>query len=337
VARQRQVSGEESPVFLDVGCGFPPLTTSDTARTLSDWRVFGVDRSFADYVIYDNEGNYACFDGEGAFQYFQPTMSQRGRSLYEGSEAAREQFNILFNALFPLLQGSDGAMSETVEKDGARLIHNHIRDFEEANLAFVESDMMSLELPPAQVIRCMNVLIYFKPEIRKEMVLQAGRMLHDGGALIAGTNGLGMESRYMVYEKKAGEITPQEFAFSLDNLGHIGFMPWFTIHENDPEANLLADLTATIRADGSFWPEFSNRVDELLEHQGVCRRGSDGFLHFPEERMSVVEYIGKMSMLWGRMEEEGYLEGAASILERSGCDAWKNSVGDIAVRPPLDF
>jgi hypothetical protein len=34
------------------------------------------------------------------------------------------------------------------------------------------------------------------------------------------------------------------------------------------------------------------------------------------------------------MDEEGYLDGAADALGRAGYEAWKNPVGDIAVRPP---
>jgi hypothetical protein len=43
-----------------------------------------------------------------------------------------------------------------------------------------------------------------------------------------------------------------EFAFSLDNLRPSGLTPWFTIHENDPEAFLLAELTGTIRNNQKF-------------------------------------------------------------------------------------
>ena len=50
---------------MDVGCGFPPVTAVDTARSLHDWQVYGVDRSFADYVLYDADGYYACFDKNG--------------------------------------------------------------------------------------------------------------------------------------------------------------------------------------------------------------------------------------------------------------------------------
>ncbi|MCP4687545.1 MAG: hypothetical protein GY859_05805, partial [Desulfobacterales bacterium] len=184
---------------MDLGCGFPPVTAGDTARELTDWQVFGVDRAFADYVLYDKDGHYACFAQKGEFQYFQASMNFSGRVLYADPAATRNRFETLFGELSPLLRNSDATKSETVEKDGARLIHNHILDFETDNLTLVKSDLAELRLPPAKVIRCMNVLLYFEPEIKKQMLTRAGELLDENGILIAGTNGLGIQSRYAVY------------------------------------------------------------------------------------------------------------------------------------------
>lgn len=336
VVNKNMTPGNDPHIFVDVGCGFPPVTTADTARKLPDWQVFGVDRSFADYVLYDAEGHYACFDQKGVFQYFQALMTHSGRALYADPAATKKQFGKLFEALFPLLQNSDDIMSQTVEKDGNRLIHNHIRDFETDNLRLIKSDIEGLRVPSAKVIRCMNVLIYFEPEIRKKMLRQAGEILDNDGIMIAGTNGLGMQSRYAVYQKGRDGMFPSEFAFTPDNLGHIVFMPFFTIHENDPEAMLLAELSVAIRSDPSFWPGFSNRIDELQQEQGICQREADGFLHFPKEEISPAEYMEKNAAVWRQIDEEGFPDKAVEALGRAGYDAWKNSVGDIAVRPPAN-
>jgi hypothetical protein len=333
VANRNKTTGDRPHVFVDIGCGFPPATTADTARKLADWDIYGVDSAFDAYVLYDPDGHYACFDQKGAFQYFQALMNLSGRALYADPQHTRNKFNQLFEDLCPLLQNLNGSMSETVEKDGNRLIHNHIRDFETNNLTFIESDIGELQLTPVQVIRCMNVLLYFAPETRKEMLTRAGKLLKDGGILIAGTNGLGVQFRYAVYLKATHGLSLDEFAFSFDNLGHIVFMPFLSFHENDPEAQMLATLTATIRADTSFWPEFSNRQDELLKHYGLCQRRSDGFFQFPKEEITPAEYIKQISLLWQDMEEEGYLDRAVNTLKQSGYEAWKNSVGDIAIRP----
>lgn len=327
---------DDQPAFLDIGCGFPPVTAADTARELRDWHVYGVDRSFADYVLYDSDGHYACFDQNGAFVYFQAFTAASGRELYANPEATKLRFIESFKTLLPLLKNSNGATSETVEKDGNRLIHHHIRDFETDNLTLIKSDFEKLNLPPVNAIRCMNVLIYFEGEKRGAMLKRAGDLLADDGIIIVGTNGLGIQTRYAVYKKKNGGLSLDEFAFSMDNIGHIVFMSFFTIHENDEEATFLAELTRAIRADKSFWPEFSLRQDELLKEHGICQRQPDGFLLVSEDEMPPPEYIKRTALLWKQLIEEGYLDRAVNTLKSAGYDAYINSVGDIAVRPPID-
>ena len=335
VANQCWTTGDEPPVFVDIGCGLPPVTTADTARRFTNWQIYGVDTSFDEYVLFDQDENYACFDQQGVFQYFQALMNLSGRALYADPQHAKNRFSRLFEDLFSLLQNPNGTNSETVEKDSSRLIHNHIRDFETDNLTFIQSDIGELQLPPVQVVRCMNVLLYFVPETRKIMLTQAGKLLEENGILIAGTNGLGNQFRYGVYRKGAQDLSFDEFAFSFDNLSHIVFMPFLTFHENDAEAQMLAELTATIRTDQYFWPEFSNRQDELLKQYGISQRRSDGSLQFPEEEITPGEYIKQISLLWQKMVAEGYLVGAVNALGKAGYEAWENSIGDIAIRPPV--
>ncbi len=338
VAGKNWITANEASSFVDIGCGFPPVTTVDTARKFPSWQIYGVDRSFADYVLYDTNGNYACFDQKGTFLYFQTSMNLTGQTFDMDPASTRNRFDNYFKDLFPLLKHASRTGSETVEKDGNKLIHHHIKDFEAKNLTFIKSDILDLKIPAAKVIRCMNIFVYFTPDIRKKMVLQTGGLLDNEGILIAGTSGgTGTQSRYTVYLKGTKGLFPDEFAFSLDNLSHISFMPWFTIRENDPEATLLAALAGTIRSDKSFWPAFSNRLEELLRYLGICRRKAAGFLHFPQKKMSFAEYMKKTAILWNQLQDEGYSDGAVNVLRQAGYQAWKNSVGDIAVRPLSDF
>ena len=334
------VAGEHSPpfdkvpLFVDLGCGFPPVTPAESARALPDWHVYGVDRSFADFVLYDPAGHYACFDQAGQFQYFQASMDPSGRALYEDPAGTRQRFESLYAVLAPQLPQTDGTVSQQVEKDGHKLIQHHIRDFETDNLTLIKEDLMQLDLPPATVIRCMNLLIYFEPQNRKEMLSHAAKLLADGGMLIVGTNGYGIQTRYAIYRKDNDGLYPNEFAFSLDNLGHIVFMPWFSMHDNDPEAVLLADLAGAIRSDRRFWPSFSGRLDELLKSQAICFRGPDGFLQPLTEDMSLTEYFQKNAAIWQQLAAEEYPARAAETIKRAGHKAWINAVGDVAIKPP---
>ena len=168
------------------------------------------------------------------------------------------------------------------------------------------------------------------------MLSHTCKLLADGGMLIAGTNGYGIQTRYAVYRKNGEGLSADEFAFSLDNLGHIVFMPWFSMHENDPEAMLLAGLAGTIRRDRQFWKSFSGRLDELLKTQGICCRESDGFLHPLTQEMPLVEYFQKNAAIWRQLEEGGYPARTVETLERAGHKAWINAVGHIAIEPPAD-
>ncbi len=337
VTVQNRTIGEEPPIFLDIGCGFPPVTSADTAQMLSDWHIYGIDYAFDDYVLYDPDGHYACFDEKGRFQYFQALMNLSGRALYADPQGTRRQFITLFEDLLPLLPNVNTNQSTTVEKDGKRLIHNHIKDFEKDNLTLIKADMSTLQLPPAKVIRCMNVFIYFDIETRQKMLRQAGKLLDDGGSIIVGTNGLGIQSRYAVYRKSPEGLVMDEFAFGLENVGHIVFMPFFTIHANDPEALQLAELTGTIRADTAFWSDFSARQDELLGQHGICQRNPDGYLYASQDEIAPAEYLKMHHAIWRQLQAEGFLNGAVDVLGRAGYDAWQNSVGDIAIRPVADI
>jgi hypothetical protein len=323
----------EADAYVDIGCGFPPVTSVDTANRFTNWRVYGIDRSFADYVLYDREGHYACFDQAGNFLYFQALMNASGRALYADPQATRNRFSTVFSDLQHSLPDTDGASSASVEKDGNRLIHQHIRDFETANLTFTRSDFRKLDLPPATVVRCMNVLIYYLPEKRKAMLKQAGNFLVDNGILIAGTNGLGIQTRYAVYRKKNDELIMEEFAFGLDNVGHIVFMPFFSIHEDDPEALLLAQLTGALRKDPVFGNDFGRRQDELLQEHDICHRNPEGSFVFPNGSMSPADYLKVNAVIWRQLAAEGFADRAVTVLRQMGYEAWKNAVGDIAVRP----
>ena len=323
-----------NPVFVDMGCGFPPITTTDAASALSGWRIFGVDRSFSDYVVYDDDGNYACFDRQGAFQYFQPRMDRTGIRMYRNPAEVRLRFEKVFEDLHPLLTKAMDQTSETVEKNGHTLIHHPIRDYEAPNLTFVESELEAAQVPPAHAIRCMNTLIYFEPEVRQRLLVQAGALLADTGILIVGANLMsGASCRYAVYRRDNQSLEPTEFALSLDNLRPTTVMPWYTLHDNDPEAMLLADVIRQVRADRPFWRVFTGRLDELMAQYGLFQRDSNGFLCAPEGEEFAGDFAERSARMWRQVGEEGFTDRAVEALTRAGYEAWKNPVGDIAIRP----
>jgi len=321
----------------------------DTAAALPDWRVFGVDRSFFDYVVHEGDGNYACFNDQGAFQYFQPRMDLAGIRMYQNPEEVRLRFERIFADLHPLLSGlpdqtsdqnSDQA-SETVKKNGHTLIHHPIRNYESPNLTFIESEMADARVPPAHVIRCMNTLIYFEPETRQRTLVRFGALLADGGILIAGANLMnGACCRYAVFKRNNQSMESTEFALGLDNLRSIGVMPWYTLYDDDPEAMLVADVIRQVRADRPFRRVFTERLDVLMVRYGLFQRNGNGFLYALKNDAPATDFAQRVSELWRQLEAEGFADGAVEALNRAGYAAWKNPVGDIAIRPnicPLDL
>lgn len=333
VRRRIPSSGNERPVFIDLGCGFPPLTTVETAKALPDWSVLGVDRAFSPYVLFDEEDRYACFDEQGVYLYGQSP----DKPLNDAAEALRGRFAALFAELRPLLAETGPKTAARVEKKGCRLVANHIRDYERFNLAFLEADVGALDLPPARFVRCMNVILYFPRDRRECMLADIGRQIEENGLLVTGFNHpFGIYARYAIYWKEGTHLRPCEFAFSLDNLGPLGIGPWLTLADDDGEAELLADATAAIRGDPIFWTDFKRRLDELRALYGICRRTENGFIRFTEETRSAspLSLQKKIAALWTQFAAEGYADGAIAALGRAGFTAWKNAVGDIAVLPP---
>ncbi|MCG8685577.1 MAG: class I SAM-dependent methyltransferase [Desulfobacterales bacterium] len=321
------------PTFLDLGCGFPPVTTGDTAKQLPLWQVKGVDRSFPFYILYTQEGYYACFNEAGEFQYFQSFGPPAGRSLIQDPEKTRRYFNELFSTMNPKSGPKGFPENRTIEKNGCRLIRDHVKDFETENLSFIQADISDTGLPEADVIRCMNVHVYFPEPVRQEMTARSGKLLKDSGIMITGTNGLSIQSRYWVHKKNGRNLDCREFAFSPDNLSPFCFMAWFTLHDKDPESRLLSRLMGVIRSDRAFQKEFYRTLDQYLEDHEVCRRRSDGFLQMMSEEMPQAEYIRKNAVIWQQMDRDGFIDQAVTVLENSGYQAWKNHVGDIAVHP----
>ena len=131
-------------------------------------------------------------------------------------------------------------------------------------------------------------------------------------------------------------MVAEEFAFSPDNLRPLGIAPWLTLQDQDEEAELLADLVGALRADRHFWEDFDRRVDALQQVHGIGCRGADGFLRFSDELHAgpPLALFEKETALWKTLEAEGHTQDAIEALCRAGYTAWKNPVGDIAVRPP---
>nr|AGS49344.1 hypothetical protein [uncultured bacterium esnapd2] len=265
VARNPWHRPEGRGVFVDIGCGSPPVTTLDTARRLGDWRVIGVDPALGD----------------------------------------------------------------------AKVIQEALRQCENGNLELFGGGIGEFTVDGgADVIRCMNVLMYFDHPFREKALSWAAAMLRPGGLLLCGSNWIdSASSRYTVYRKEKDRLVGKEFAFSADNIRPIELAPWYGLHDDNLENLANAHAVGTVRADTPFRRRFDKRMDALLADLNMCPRDADGNLGNAPDDMPA-DIRGRCSaLLASHLDDEGFVGEAVDVLRRSGRHAWRNHVGHVAMRP----
>ncbi|MDQ2789712.1 MAG: hypothetical protein M3Y73_08395 [Actinomycetota bacterium] len=317
------------PVLVDLGCGFPPLTAIDSAAALTGWRIIGVDPSFDRYLVYDNQGHYACFDEHEHLRYYQ------FGHVDPDSAATRRRFCHLMQRLLPLLPGEDTGQLAEVAHDGARLVRNPLRRYETTNLALIKGEVGALDAAGGvDVIRCMNVFMYFDQAFREHALEWASRLFRPGGLFVCGANWThSTSSRYTVYQEQDHHLVPREFAFSIDNLRPLASAPWYALHDDNVENLRNAEAVGIIRSDEAFRHRFDERLDALLAQAGICRRGADGYLHNADDDTTLADHDEYAPVLVEQLDREGFVDEAVTVLRRAGRAAWRNPAGHIAMHP----
>lgn len=324
------------PTLLDIGCGFPPATTVETAARLPSYRIMGLDPLLPYYIVYDEQGDYATFDQEGKLEYFQAGIpdAERYAALLQDAAATVARFTGLQRQLLASLPAGDAATLATVEQDGARLVKYVIGEYERPNLTFRRGAIGDGDVGDLDVVRCFNVLMYFDRAFRQQTVDWAGEVLKPGGVLLCGINWLhSIESRYTVYRREGEHIVAKEFAFSIENLRpYVTPVPWYSIYDDDYDTGLLARLVGTLRSDDQFRQDFDTRLDQLLAEHDLFARDDDGYLRFTREGLTP-EVMGLGVEVAEQLDREGYVERAVAVLQQAGYSAWRNCVGHVAIDP----
>jgi SAM-dependent methyltransferase len=272
---------EQESTLLDLGCGFPPRTSMDTANRFPDWQIIAADPSFGRYIIYNEYADYACFWDDGTIRYFQPSGLdlQRWDALYKNPTKTRERFGTLFNTLRSLQPETGPDELSIVEEGAVKLIKNPLRLFEKSNLSFREAGIGAIDVQNLDAVRCMNVLMYFDRRYREKTIHWVTEILKPGGLFICGVNwARSTFARYTVYQKESNRLVAREFAFSVDNIRAMQIASWFALHDDDYETCMLADTLAVLRSDVVFCHEFDEKMDQLLAEYEICPRGPDGYL-----------------------------------------------------------
>lgn len=324
----------ESGTLLDLGCGFPPHTTIETADYLPGWNIYGVDPSIPAYLVYDVDGSYATFDEQQRAQYFQPGTPnlKAWNALLNDAESTRSRFDALLQVLLDGESVDRQRSLAPIEKEGARLLIDPVRQYERENLAFAVGGIGNVQLKDIDVVRCFNVLGYFDDKFRAQALDWFQEILREGGLLFCGTNvGRSAACRYFVYQKVDGRLLEREFAFSIDNFCPLSINSWYAQHDDDREIVLLMDLIHALRADQQFKKQLYARSDALRAEYGLSPRGVDGFYGNSDPALSPGEVSDRSAKFVEGLGEEGLTEQAVSVLQNAGYKARRNEVGHIAI------
>ena len=313
--------------MLDLGCGFPPHTTLDTAEFLTDWHITAADPSLPYYLVYDAQGNYATFNEQQEIVYFQPAIPsvENWNALLSDPEATSIMFN---NMLEALLSNSEYINTDTFP--GVRI--DPIQQYQTDSLRFIHGGIGQIDIEPVDVIRCFNVMFYFDDAFHAEALEWMGTQLKEAGTILIGGNwAFSTESHYHVIQKENGNLVHREFAFSIDNLTPMAIVPWYANHDDDRTAALLADYLMVLRQDEEFIKRYYDFHDNLRAEYGICPRDENGYYGGLLSELSPTDLWTGASGITNALSKSPLVEEAAEVMRRAGLKARRNEVGHLAV------
>ncbi len=322
------VTGDSSAsmYMLDIGCGFPPYTTLDTAKAFPSWNILGVDPSLPVYLIYDEHGNYATLDKNKKTVYFQPALPtvENWNTLLGDAAATKQRFEDLLEQLIDQPSGAPDSLP--------RLEKNPIENYQTAKLSFEHGGIGQVTINPKDVIRCFNVLFYFNDDFYKNALIWFAKNTTENGHVIIGANwAASTESYYNVYIKKGETLVNSEFAFSIDCLSPLGIVPWYANYDDDRQTAELIKYIAILRSDNEFMQEFYKVHDAQRATTGVCPRNEAGYYGVLDPSIGPYQVWNIASGFVEELNQAGLNSKAACVLKRAGLNAGVNAVGHICV------
>ncbi len=316
--------GSGAKTMMDIGCGFPPYTTIETASYLPDWHITGVDPSLPVYLIYDAEGNYATLDESKSTVYFQPAIPsvENWNNLLNDPTATKNRFEHLLNEL----------IDKPTNDELPKLEINPIKKYETGNLSFVKGGIGDVAIEPKDVIRCFNVLFYFKDAFYENALQWFAEKTTEGGiVLIGGDWAASTECYYNVYQKENGRLINKEFAFSLDNICPMSIVTWYANHDDDRQTAELVKYIGIIRKDKSFMDAFYDFHDAQRIKYSICPRDEQGYYGVLNAALPPQELWAGVIKMLEELNEAGFNKKAVDVLIKAGLKARVNEVGHIAV------
>jgi SAM-dependent methyltransferase len=326
----------DNRVFLDVGCGYPPLTTIETSKRLIDWDVIGLDPIDVSSVVTAANGDYGCFNADANIVYFQPAASNfsQWESMFKSRAETLEKFKAAHAELSVLAANNHRSVSMETSVGTLTAQFNPLEALATPQLKFIKGGIGTDIGQCADVIRCMNVLLYFDENFRAATLEWAAHHLKRDGVFIAGVNWTRCtSSRYSVYTKSSGPgFASHEFSFSIDNIRPSVGVSWIAFHDTDFETQTLAELVGVLRSDEQFVADFDIAVDDILRCTGICPPDSQGYLTNVPPGLPSAEFERRILAIESSLHERNLGHRAVSILKKAGYSACLNEANDLTVR-----
>lgn len=326
---------ESGMAMLDIGCGFPPVTTIDTANRFPDVGILGIDTAFGAYLVYDANGDYACIGTDGTPRFFNAAQSDAAtkRRIWGDLQATAARFATLLDTLLPELPPGIGPAEAT--RDGRRIIRDPIGSYEREGLRFREVGIGAAGLGPFDAVRATNIMLYFAPPFRASARRWVGGVVREGGVYVEGVNSSPFGThRYSAWQRVGDRLLPREFAASADNFRPVGGTPWYTMQPGEDEATLKSQVICALwDSDAAFRVAFDGASDRVLDELGMPRL-ADGRRGTVPESFSADQRRAFFVDYDRALIEGGWVDRAAEVLTpATGKRAWRNSVGHLAVDP----
>lgn len=312
--------------MLDIGCGFPPFTTIETANYLHNWNITGADPSLPAYLIYDAAGNYATLDENKSTVYFQPAIPsiENWNALLNDSPATKKHFENLL----------DESLNQPTKKGFPRMEHNPIKNYETERLTFIQGGIGQINIAPQDVIRCFNVLYYFDNIFLENALQWFAKNTNEGGiVLIGGDWAASTECYYNVYKKDGNQLVNKEFAFSLDCICPFGIVTWYTNYDDDRQKAELVKYISIVRKDKLFMDTFYAFHDAQRAKYKLCPRDKQGYYGVVDPQIQPQDLWTLASKVLTELNNVGLNQKAADVLKNAGFKSRVNEVGHIAVEP----
>jgi len=271
--------------FLEIGCGYPPVTFLETADKFPGWHCTAIDPNFPELILYDEQGNAACFDVKQQLSYIQYNLQDNAIQPTKQSIAAdKRRFMRTLHALSPV--------------DKARLIEQRQLILKPID-AYATDDRVLLatglqDYHPGKrfdVIRCINVFLYYPNEVINHYLEKINELLVEGGYFIYGNVvETGGAVKFTVYRKEHQVLKKYYFCFDLLKFTQREFNGWWSYYPGHEDTLLLAELVRLISEETNLFTAINRRVDDFCQSKGYAYRDKDGFLHEKMPLMIIPEY-----------------------------------------------